>query len=273
MWPVFEVINWFRVKGWRLDPEHKHHNLINQRKEMSGKGCGRAILQNFDAYYTPVGMSELLSLLCALSFGVKFCSSLQNCVECFSELWRLKPSHCLTQSPELRPDFSYHSNNWWIWWHRLRKVKIKVKEPIWWIKTVTEKIIPWLCLSYVWILPPSLLSSIERNLLLSMKLSCFDLWLLLSLLYHLVVFVTFQWADFTLLWVSVILLFSWVESYNCGKHINTWQIYIGAATEFAPDFTIISAGFDAARGDPLGCCDVRIFLFWLSIQPILLCYS
>ncbi|KAF2298791.1 hypothetical protein GH714_027835 [Hevea brasiliensis] len=28
------------------------------------------------------------------------------------------------------------------------------------------------------------------------------------------------------------------------------------AAEFAPDFTIISAGFDAARGDPLGCCDV-----------------
>ncbi|KAL2462854.1 Histone deacetylase 15 [Forsythia ovata] len=28
------------------------------------------------------------------------------------------------------------------------------------------------------------------------------------------------------------------------------------ASEFAPDFTIISAGFDAARGDPLGCCDV-----------------
>ncbi|CAI9767284.1 unnamed protein product [Fraxinus pennsylvanica] len=27
-------------------------------------------------------------------------------------------------------------------------------------------------------------------------------------------------------------------------------------SEFAPDFTIISAGFDAARGDPLGCCDV-----------------
>ncbi|KAK6127715.1 hypothetical protein DH2020_038555 [Rehmannia glutinosa] len=29
-----------------------------------------------------------------------------------------------------------------------------------------------------------------------------------------------------------------------------------AASEFDPDFTIISAGFDAARGDPLGCCDV-----------------
>ncbi|KAK6154009.1 hypothetical protein DH2020_013648 [Rehmannia glutinosa] len=28
------------------------------------------------------------------------------------------------------------------------------------------------------------------------------------------------------------------------------------ASEFDPDFTIISAGFDAARGDPLGCCDV-----------------
>ncbi|KAH9609548.1 hypothetical protein KSS87_001349 [Heliosperma pusillum] len=28
------------------------------------------------------------------------------------------------------------------------------------------------------------------------------------------------------------------------------------ALEFAPDFTIISAGFDAARGDPLGGCDV-----------------
>ncbi|KAM3267753.1 histone deacetylase 15 [Capsicum chacoense] len=26
--------------------------------------------------------------------------------------------------------------------------------------------------------------------------------------------------------------------------------------DFNPDFTIISAGFDAARGDPLGCCDV-----------------
>lgn len=30
-----------------------------------------------------------------------------------------------------------------------------------------------------------------------------------------------------------------------------------AASNFAPDFTIISAGFDAARGDPLGGCDVR----------------
>ncbi|KAJ0048262.1 hypothetical protein Pint_16417 [Pistacia integerrima] len=38
------------------------------------------------------------------------------------------------------------------------------------------------------------------------------------------------------------------------------QPHLIAASEFAPDFTIISAGFDAARGDPLGCCDVRIYL-------------
>lgn len=34
------------------------------------------------------------------------------------------------------------------------------------------------------------------------------------------------------------------------------NIVLPIASEFAPDFTIISAGFDAARGDPLGCCDV-----------------
>ncbi|XP_057517434.1 histone deacetylase 15 isoform X2 [Amaranthus tricolor] len=34
------------------------------------------------------------------------------------------------------------------------------------------------------------------------------------------------------------------------------HIVIPIAQEFAPDFTIISAGFDAARGDPLGGCDV-----------------
>nr|CAD1823673.1 unnamed protein product [Ananas comosus var. bracteatus] len=34
-----------------------------------------------------------------------------------------------------------------------------------------------------------------------------------------------------------------------------------AASEFAPDMIIISAGFDAARGDPLGCCDLICFNF------------
>ncbi|XP_011009792.1 PREDICTED: histone deacetylase 15 isoform X4 [Populus euphratica] len=34
------------------------------------------------------------------------------------------------------------------------------------------------------------------------------------------------------------------------------NLVLPIATEFAPDFIIISAGFDAARGDPLGCCDV-----------------
>ncbi|KAK7265018.1 hypothetical protein RJT34_32634 [Clitoria ternatea] len=34
------------------------------------------------------------------------------------------------------------------------------------------------------------------------------------------------------------------------------HVVLPIASEFNPDFTIISAGFDAARGDPLGCCDV-----------------
>ncbi|CAL5091293.1 unnamed protein product [Urochloa decumbens] len=34
------------------------------------------------------------------------------------------------------------------------------------------------------------------------------------------------------------------------------NVVLPIAAEFAPDITIISAGFDAARGDPLGCCDV-----------------
>lgn len=34
------------------------------------------------------------------------------------------------------------------------------------------------------------------------------------------------------------------------------HVVLPIAHEFAPDITIISAGFDAARGDPLGCCDV-----------------
>ncbi|XP_057770563.1 histone deacetylase 15-like isoform X3 [Salvia miltiorrhiza] len=34
------------------------------------------------------------------------------------------------------------------------------------------------------------------------------------------------------------------------------HVVLPIATEFDPDFTIISAGFDAARGDPLGGCDV-----------------
>ncbi|KDP20091.1 hypothetical protein JCGZ_05860 [Jatropha curcas] len=34
------------------------------------------------------------------------------------------------------------------------------------------------------------------------------------------------------------------------------HVVLPIAAEFDPDFTIISAGFDAASGDPLGCCDV-----------------
>ncbi|CAJ1944360.1 unnamed protein product [Sphenostylis stenocarpa] len=34
------------------------------------------------------------------------------------------------------------------------------------------------------------------------------------------------------------------------------HVVLPIAYEFNPDFTIVSAGFDAARGDPLGCCDI-----------------
>lgn len=50
--------------------------------------------------------------------------------------------------------------------------------------------------------------------------------------------------------------------WSCGgvgdnDYIFAFQhVVLPIATEFAPDITIISAGFDAARGDPLGCCDV-----------------
>lgn len=50
--------------------------------------------------------------------------------------------------------------------------------------------------------------------------------------------------------------------WSCGgvgdnDYIFAFQhIVLPIASEFHPDMTIISAGFDAARGDPLGCCDV-----------------
>ncbi|KAL0431126.1 UNVERIFIED_CONTAM: Histone deacetylase 15 [Sesamum radiatum] len=44
---------------------------------------------------------------------------------------------------------------------------------------------------------------------------------------------------------------------SCGQFlVNLIKGLTFRASEFDPDFTIISAGFDAARGDPLGCCDV-----------------
>ncbi|KAL5197252.1 hypothetical protein ABZP36_000764 [Zizania latifolia] len=50
--------------------------------------------------------------------------------------------------------------------------------------------------------------------------------------------------------------------WSCGgvgdnDYIFAFQhVVLPIAAEFSPDITIISAGFDAARGDPLGCCDV-----------------
>lgn len=50
--------------------------------------------------------------------------------------------------------------------------------------------------------------------------------------------------------------------WSCGgvgdnDYIFAFQhIVLPIASEYGPDIIIISAGFDAARGDPLGCCDV-----------------
>lgn len=53
----------------------------------------------------------------------------------------------------------------------------------------------------------------------------------------------------------------------------TNRLCLFAALQFAPDITIVSAGFDAARGDPLGCCDVRaIYNFLLHFKIMLVKY-
>lgn len=59
--------------------------------------------------------------------------------------------------------------------------------------------------------------------------------------------------------------------YSLLKNINNeWHAF--SASEFNPDFTIVSAGFDAARGDPLGCCDVRILLTQSLSFAVLFCF-
>jgi histone deacetylase 6 len=50
--------------------------------------------------------------------------------------------------------------------------------------------------------------------------------------------------------------------WGCGgigdvDYLSAFQhLVLPISHQFQPDFTIISAGFDAARGDPLGGCDV-----------------
>ena len=42
-----------------------------------------------------------------------------------------------------------------------------------------------------------------------------------------------------------------------GDYLGLWhQLLLPAAYEFAPELVLISAGFDSARGDPLGGCDI-----------------
>ncbi|KAG1347977.1 hypothetical protein COCNU_06G018060 [Cocos nucifera] len=63
--------------------------------------------------------------------------------------------------------------------------------------------------------------------------------------------------------------------WSCGgvgdnDYIFAFQhVVLPIALEFAPDITIISAGFDAARGDPLGCCDLVVVLFFNLIVATL----
>ena len=62
---------------------------------------------------------------------------------------------------------------------------------------------------------------------------------------------------------------SWTSFWNIVQLLPYCNFYccqsrVCAAAEFAPDITIISAGFDAARGDPLGCCDVRFLLILIA---------
>lgn len=52
-----------------------------------------------------------------------------------------------------------------------------------------------------------------------------------------------------------------VGNSKLGNASKSHCIFFLAAKEFSPDLTIISAGFDAARGDPLGGCDVRMSSF------------
>jgi hypothetical protein len=56
----------------------------------------------------------------------------------------------------------------------------------------------------------------------------------------------------------IVIFFTLLLCYfPCAIHTAYFEfLNMCAAAKFAPDITIISAGFDAARGDPLGCCDV-----------------
>ncbi|GFP87443.1 histone deacetylase 5 [Phtheirospermum japonicum] len=62
------------------------------------------------------------------------------------------------------------------------------------------------------------------------------------------------------------------ESGGCGDsdYIAVWdQILIPVAKEFNPDMIIISAGFDAAIGDPLGGCRVSPYGFSILLEKLM----
>ena len=69
----------------------------------------------------------------------------------------------------------------------------------------------------------------------------------LSLLYHL-----------SLLGVVLFSGFSFKETHDPNRYILAFnRILMPIAVKFNPDLVLVSAGFDAALGDPLGGCRVR----------------
>ncbi|CAN6819882.1 unnamed protein product [Brassica oleracea] len=45
------------------------------------------------------------------------------------------------------------------------------------------------------------------------------------------------------------------------------HVVLPIASAFSPDFVIVSAGFDAAKGDPLGCCKAKKFTLYFQVTP------
>lgn len=66
---------------------------------------------------------------------------------------------------------------------------------------------------------------------------------------------------------QVCIILVWTTA--CGRYAAAFEyIIIPLVREFAPDMIVISAGFDSARGDPLGGCDVTPRGFAMMIHKL-----
>jgi hypothetical protein len=99
----------------------------------------------------------------------------------------------------------------------------------------------------------------------------YQIGMLPSLLHMAVVFFLMGEKTCLLIALEPFDLHAFMDSYFCNivPQLSYCYYYccescICAAAEFAADITIISAGFDAARGDPLGGCDVRFLLILIA---------